>query len=67
MADYTDPTEADEIDKLYANYPSVSEIRDMCYDLGIEQNSVLTLDEDDAWAYYRKLKAMMETRQRKSA
>ncbi len=67
MADYTDPDEADEIKKMYANYPSISEIRDMCYDLSIKKDDFRTIKEDDAWAYYHELKSMMEAKQRKTA
>jgi hypothetical protein len=67
MADYADVSEVDEIEKLYANYPSVSEIIGMCYDLGIEKDNIRTIDEDDAWAYYHELKALIEAKKRKTA
>jgi len=67
MADYTDPDEADEIKRLYANYPDSMEIISMCYDLGIKKDNIRTIKEDDAWAYYQELKAMVEAKQRKTA
>ncbi|MDQ7827280.1 MAG: hypothetical protein RDV48_31085 [Candidatus Eremiobacteraeota bacterium] len=67
MADYTDPGEIDEIDEYLANRPPPREIVGMCRILGIEQDNLRTIKKDDAWAYYRELKAMVEAKQRKTA
>ncbi|MDQ7825081.1 MAG: hypothetical protein RDV48_19930 [Candidatus Eremiobacteraeota bacterium] len=67
MADYTDPTEVDEIDKFYANFPPIDEIVDMCIILGAKTDYKRTHDESKAWAYYYELKTMVEAKQRKTA
>jgi hypothetical protein len=67
MADYADVSEIDEIEKLYAHYPSVSDIGRMCYALGIKMDTIRTLDEADAWAYYHELEALIEAQKRKTA
>lgn len=63
MADYADSSEIEKIEKMYANYPSISEIRDMCYELGIQKDNLRTIEEADAWVYYHELKAMIEKRE----
>jgi|GEM_PF-1947807 len=63
MADYADPIEIDEIEKIYANFPPVSEIVDMCIALGIKRDYARTRNDlDDVWAYYHELEAMMEAK-----
>ncbi|MDQ7825416.1 MAG: hypothetical protein RDV48_21625 [Candidatus Eremiobacteraeota bacterium] len=47
--------------------PSVSEMLGMCRALGLECDPLRDISEDDAWAYYRELKALLEAKQRKSA
>ncbi|MDQ7825090.1 MAG: hypothetical protein RDV48_19975 [Candidatus Eremiobacteraeota bacterium] len=67
MADYADHGEIELIERKYANYPSLTEIRHMCHELGIVENDFRTIKEEDAWAYYHELKAMIEAKQRKTA
>ncbi|MDQ7825418.1 MAG: hypothetical protein RDV48_21635 [Candidatus Eremiobacteraeota bacterium] len=67
MADYADHSEIELIERKYASYPDSMEITGMCYDLGIKEDNLRTIKEDDAWAYYHELKAMIEAKQRKSA
>jgi hypothetical protein len=67
MADYAGISEAEEIDKLYENYPDSREMIGMCFDLGIRIDSNRTIEEDDAWTYYHELKAKVEAKQRRSA
>ncbi|MHC9542246.1 MAG: hypothetical protein AB9903_22275 [Vulcanimicrobiota bacterium] len=68
MADYADPSEIDEIEKMYADFPPVNEIVDMCIALSIKRNYERTRNnQDDAWAYYHELKSMIEAKQRKTA
>jgi hypothetical protein len=67
MADYADISEVAEIEKMYANYPSSREIIHMCRILGIEKDTIRTIKEADAWAYYHELKARVEAMERKSA
>jgi hypothetical protein len=62
MADYADVSEVDEIERLYKNYPSATEIGYFCHVLGIEEDTIRTLEEDDAWVYYWELLAQLKER-----
>jgi hypothetical protein len=67
MADFAGTKEAEEIGEMYKNFPSSTEIGHMCYTLGIERDLFRGLEEQDAWAYYHELKAMIDQKQRKTA
>jgi hypothetical protein len=68
MADFADTGEVAEIEKMYADFPPVDEIVDMCITLGKKRDYERTRNrQDDAWAYYHELKAMMEAQKRKTA
>jgi hypothetical protein len=67
MADFAGMDEAEEIAKMYANYPPVREIIGFCIDLGIKKDDFRTIEEAGAWAYYHELKAKVAQHQRKTA
>ncbi len=59
MADYADVSEIEEIQKLYANYPSAKAIIRMCRTLGVEEDVLRNVREDDAWEYFYELLSMI--------
>ncbi|MDQ7827273.1 MAG: hypothetical protein RDV48_31050 [Candidatus Eremiobacteraeota bacterium] len=48
-------------------YPKLYEIMRLCEASGTDFDGDRMLWEDDAWAYYRELKAMIEAKHRKTA
>jgi len=67
MADHSDPSEIDYIEKKYSEYPSFGEMGRYCVVLGIDFDNFKTIAKDDAWAYYHELKAMVSQHKRKTA
>lgn len=60
--------EVESIDRAHADFPSNTEIDNMCIDLEIKRDYSRTRNnKDDAWAYYHELKTQIEARQRKTA
>ena len=55
MADFAGIEEAEEIAKMYGNYPPIRVIIGMCRLLGIEKDNFRTIEEDDAWEYFYEL------------
>ncbi|MDQ7827282.1 MAG: hypothetical protein RDV48_31095 [Candidatus Eremiobacteraeota bacterium] len=54
-------------DERLKRYPKLYEMMRMSEAIGIELDDRKMIGEENAWAYYRELKAMIEAKHRKTA